>query len=353
MTLTPRQRIVIYRELSALAEQGETNSKRYKELKKAFNYKGNATCATDGLCATACPVGINTGLLIKELRWKENGVLANAIASGIAGNMGTVTGMLRPLLKLPHVLSKLVGYNAFERFASFLFRASAHKFPLWTRHTPSGASKFKELTGVENGMEMVYFPSCITRTMGASADYEDVDFVSVTEQIIALLTRADFTIRYPENLSKLCCGMAFSSKGFRKQAAQKAEELNEALLRASDNGRLPILCDMSPCLLHMRETLDKRLRLYEPVEFIYDFMRDRLNFTKLPVTVAVHSTCSTTKMGVQDKLVELAGLCEPGGLSLSSYLLRLGGRSWFLLSGTKRFRSSLLETEFAWGDGRI
>ena len=88
--------------------------------------------------------------------------------------------------------------------------------------------------------------------------------------------------------------MAFSSKGFRKQAAQKAEELNEALLRASDNGRLPILCDMSPCLLHMRETLDKRLRLYEPVEFIYDFMRDRLNFTKLPVTVAVHSTCSTT-----------------------------------------------------------
>ena len=309
VTLTPRQRIVIYRELSALAEQGETNSKRYKELKKAFNYKGNATCATDGLCATACPVGINTGLLIKELRWKENGVLANAIASGIAGNMGTVTGMLRPLLKLPHVLSKLVGYNAFERFASFLFRASAHKFPLWTRHTPSGASKFKELTGVENGMEMVYFPSCITRTMGASADYEDVDFVSVTEQIIALLTRADFTIRYPENLSKLCCGMAFSSKGFRKQAAQKAEELNEALLRASDNGRLPILCDMSPCLLHMRETLDKRLRLYEPVEFIYDFMRDRLNFTKLPVTVAVHSTCSTTKMGVQDKLVELAGLC--------------------------------------------
>ena len=92
---------------------------------------------------------------------------------------------------------------------------------------------------------------------GTSADYEDVDFVSVTEQTIVLLTRAGFTIRYPENLSKLCCGMAFSSKGFRKQAAQKAEELNEALLRASDNGRLPILCDMSPCLLHMRETLDK------------------------------------------------------------------------------------------------
>ena len=79
-------------------------------------------------------------------------------------------------------------------------------------------------------------------------------------------------------------------------------------------------------MLHMRETLDKRLRLYEPVEFIYDFMRDRLNFTKLPVTVAVHSTCSTTKMGVQDKLVELAGLCA-NGWSLPLKLLVAVGRA--------------------------
>ena len=103
--------------------------------------------------------------------------------------------------------------------------------------------------------------------------------------------------------------MAFSSKGFREQAKQKEQELNEALLEASDNGRLPILCDMSPCLLHMRETLDKRLRLYEPVEFIYDHLRERLHFHKLPTTVAVHATCSTTKMGVKEKLIALAELC--------------------------------------------
>lgn len=103
--------------------------------------------------------------------------------------------------------------------------------------------------------------------------------------------------------------MAFSSKGFRRQAKEKEDELNEALLKISDNGALPILCDMSPCLLHMRETLDKRLHLYEPVEFIYDFMLDRLEFSPLPITVAVHSTCSTTKMGVTAKLQALAGMC--------------------------------------------
>ena len=309
VTLTPRQRIVIYRELSALADRGETNSARYKELKEAYNYKGNATCATDGLCATACPVGINTGLLIKELRWKENGALANKLASCIAGNISLITSVLRPVLNLPHFLSKCVGYANFEKFTAFLFKISAHKFPLWTRFTPGGAKKFKALSGVENGEEMVYFPACITRTMGASADYGDVDYVGVTEKTVELLTRAGFHILYPENLHSLCCGMAFSSKGFRKQAADKAAQLNEALLKVSDNGRLPILCDMSPCLLHMRETLDKRLHLYEPVEFIHDFMRDRLTFHRLPMTIAVHSTCSTTKMGVKDKLIVVANLC--------------------------------------------
>lgn len=308
VTLTPRQRIVIYRELSMLADQGKTKSNRYRQLTKAFKYKGNHTCATDGLCATACPVGINTGALIKELRWKENGAMANAVASIMAKNMGLVTDLLRPSLSLPHRLARKVGYDKFERFTSFLFKASAHHFPLWTRYTPSGAAKLPQLVG-DKDAEMVYFPACITRTMGASVDYEDVDYVDVTEKTVSLLTKAGFTIRYPENLRNLCCGMAFSSKGFREQAKRKATELNEALLRASDNGRLPILCDMSPCLLHMRETLDKRLRLYEPVEFIYDFMRDRLEFTKLPVMVAVHATCSTTKMGLGDKLTALAGLC--------------------------------------------
>ena len=143
--------------------------------------------------------------------------------------------------------------------------------------------------------------------MGPSADYDDK--AGVTEKTISLLHKAGFAIRYPENIHRLCCGMAFSSKGFRRQAKEKEDELNEALLKISDNGALPILCDMSPCLLHMRETLDKRLHLYEPVEFIYDFMLDRLEFSPLPITVAVHSTCSTTKMGVTAKLQALAGMC--------------------------------------------
>ena len=309
LTLTPRQWIVVYRALSLMAEKGETDTPRYRELREAFRYVGNETCATDGLCGLACPVGINTGLLIKELRWKENGKLANRIASWIGKDMDKVTQGLRPLLSLPHGISRVIGYGTMEGITRAMFQASGHRFPLWTRYTPAGARKltYQTETPLEGQTEMVYFPSCITRTMGASAEYEEK--VGGTEKTIALLHKAGFSIRYPQNIHHLCCGMAFSSKGFRKQAKQKEEELNEALLQISENGALPILCDMSPCLLHMRETLDKRLRLYEPVEFIYDFMLDRLKFEQLPITVAVHSTCSTTKMGVTPKLLALAHLC--------------------------------------------
>jgi len=309
LTITPRQRIVAYRALSSMTEQSEKNTMLYQELKKAFQYNGNETCATDGLCGTACPVGINTGLLIKELRWKENSPFANKIASYIARNMSRVLNVLRPSLRLAHGVAHVVGYGTMEHITRGLFKISGHRFPLWTRFTPSGARKLKYLSETPQAgqPEMVYFPSCITRTMGASADYEEK--TSVTEKTIALLHKAGFSIRYPRNIHHLCCGMAFSSKGFRSQAKMKEDELNTALLAASDNGKLPILCDMSPCLLHMRETLDSRLHLYEPVEFIYDFMLDKLTFKQLPETIAIHSTCSTTKMNITPKLQALANMC--------------------------------------------
>jgi D-lactate dehydrogenase len=85
--------------------------------------------------------------------------------------------------------------------------------------------------------------------------------------------------------------------------------LNEALLRASEDGVLPILCDTSPCLMRMRITLDKRLQLFEPIEFVLRFLKDRLQFNRKTAKVALHATCSTRKMGLDGKLKELALLC--------------------------------------------
>jgi D-lactate dehydrogenase len=103
--------------------------------------------------------------------------------------------------------------------------------------------------------------------------------------------------------------MAFHSKGFRRTAAEKAAELEDALMTASDGGRLPILCDTSPCLHHMKNTLDPSLNLYEPIEFTLTCLAERLTFEKQPGTVALHTVCSAKKMGLEDKLVALARMC--------------------------------------------
>lgn len=311
LTMTPRQRIVAYRHLAELADRPSNNNKTIQELSKEISYPLNETCATDSLCSIACPVNIDTGKLVKELRWQNNGKFAEKIATMMANNMQPITSLVRNILPVPHAVAKAIGYNQMETITKGLYKAGAGIIPLWTRYTPSGAKRIKRNIFPASSSDapmVVYFPSCITRAMGPSADYDEQ--TDAPSKMLSLLYKAGYTVIIPEEKDKLCCGMAFSSKGFRKQAAQKESELNLALLEASRDGQLPIVCDMSPCLLHMKETLDPRLKLYDQIEFIHDFLIDKLKFEQLPITVAVHTTCSSTKMNLSSKLYNIASLCS-------------------------------------------
>jgi D-lactate dehydrogenase len=143
--------------------------------------------------------------------------------------------------------------------------------------------------------------------MGPAAG--DPDARAVSEAMISVLGKAGYDVLLPEDLPSLCCGMPFESKGFPALAEAKARELEAALLSASRDGALPVVCDTSPCLWRMRKTLDPRLRLYEPVEFVHDHLMGVLAFERRAGTVAVHVTCSATKLGVGDKLRAVAQAC--------------------------------------------
>ena len=155
---------------------------------------------------------------------------------------------------------------------------------------------------------VVYFPSCITRSMGVSKAYSnEVEITRLTEK---LLLKAGYKVVYPDNLNKLCCGMAFSSKGYVEAGKKASDELEAALLKASENGKYPVLCDMSPCLYTMHTNMDGgALKLYEPAEFILKFLVDKLNIKKLDRRIAVFAVCSTKKLGVDNLLFEVAKRC--------------------------------------------
>ncbi|MDK9706188.1 MAG: FAD-binding oxidoreductase [Desulforhopalus sp.] len=308
LTFTPRQRIVGRREISRRMASG-SDPKKVKEFAKAYRYPGKDTCAADSLCSTRCPVGIDTGKMVKAMREEANGKLGNAIADWVAGNFGGIAKTISATLNTVDSLHKITGTPFMETASSLARKATLDQLPLWNREMPSGVPKIATDTGVFGGeLRVVYFPSCASRSMSGPAR-EDTERDALPVKTKSLLRKAGYEIIYPAGLDGLCCGQAFESKGFMAQADQKSRELSDALLAASDNGKIPVLCDTSPCFYRMQATLDKRLQLFEPIEFVLTFLMDKLKLRQLDVKVAVHPTCSTRKLGLENKLEQLARAC--------------------------------------------
>ena len=308
LTLSPRQRIVAYREISRLAASGQ-EPHRLAQLRDEYDYFGDQTCATDGLCALACPVEIDTGKLIKELRRQKAGPLARRMAAALAGHMAQVTASARLGLRLVDLVHLVLGRSALGSLAGGMRRLSGGRIPQWTPQMPRASRHLKPAASAAaaDAPAVVYFPACITRSMGpARGDGQSQDLPHLTQ---ALLRKAGFRVIYPEKLDELCCGMAFASKGYKEAGDAKAAELNAALLAASDGGRIPVLADMSPCLYRMKETLDPRLKLHEPIAFTLEYLAPRLEFHPLPEKVLIHAVCSAKKMGLEPAFLRLARMC--------------------------------------------
>jgi D-lactate dehydrogenase len=305
LTLTPRQRIVVYREMTRLAKSGREPHVA-ATLSKVFRYSGNETCATDGLCAMACPVKIDTGKLIKNLRTEAIGGHQKR-ALWIADRMAGTTATVRQALSVLGFFHQFFGTPVMKSISGGLRAVSGNRIPQWNEFMPLGAKKIRKKHGLKSPLKVVYFPSCINRAMGVSK--ENKHEKQLSEKVLELLNKGGFEVIYPENLNGLCCGMAFSSKGYTEAGQKKSDELEAALLKASENGKYPVLCDMSPCLFTMKENMHSGLKLFEPVEFILEYLLPQLEITPLKETIAVFPVCSMKKMGLEDKLLKLAEMC--------------------------------------------
>jgi D-lactate dehydrogenase len=156
-------------------------------------------------------------------------------------------------------------------------------------------------------MKVVYFPSCISRSMGPARN--DKDQRPLREVMHSVLTKAGYEVIYPQDMDNLCCGMPWESKGFFDIADEKSDELEKVLLKLSENGKYPIVCDTSPCLYRMKRAFKSGIELHESVEFAHDFLLQHLNIKKTPETIAVHVTCSSIKMSLSDKFKAVAEAC--------------------------------------------
>lgn len=310
LTLSPRQRIVIAREIARLKAMGEDPA-RLKQMLHDARYYSDETCATDGLCGLVCPVKIDTGKFIKHVRHEESSDTAKSVASYIGNRMAGTTSILRGGLNFVHFFHSILGDTLMGGIASAMRTVSLKTIPKWNKDMPQGGHKIKHSI-VNEGQpdKVVYFPSCINRSMGKSKGY-DKDDVELTRKTQELLQRAGFTIIYPEGINSLCCGMAFSSKGLKEEGARKSKELEDALLKASGNGKYPVLFDMSPCFYTFHEAYrNKDLKIYDPIEFMLDFVMPKLQVKHPRDIVTVFPVCSVKKIGMEQKLLQLAKMCS-------------------------------------------
>lgn len=320
ITTTPRMRIILQREISFLKRTGK-EPHRLTRLLKDYDYAGNATCATDGLCAKACPLSINTGDNSKYLRSQAITPTTLRIARRLSKNMNGVTTFMRFGLGAVDVAHSLLGNQVMDTLASKAHLVTKNRIPLWNPWMPGRGSAPKMPANSsdlnlksaslksrgEESLKVVYFPSCISRSMGPAR--MDKDQRPLHEVMLSILTKAGYEVIYPEHMDKLCCGMPWESKGYFEIADEKSAELEKVLLKASENGKYPILCDTSPCLYRMRGAFKSEIKLHDSVEFTNDFLLDRLQFRKVPETVAVHVTCSAVKMHISDKFKAVAEAC--------------------------------------------
>lgn len=303
LTLSPRQRIVIWRDIQARKRAGIDT----RELEEAFAYQGIDTCAATGLCAQRCPVGINTGDLVRKLR--GNAAHHTGSADWLADHFATALKGARLTLRMADGARRLLGAPLLEKTSGTLRRLSAGRLPQWTPALPQAAKPIHFTPPAHDARpRVVYLAACVSRAMGpAASDGEQVPLVDKTRM---LLEKAGYQVVFPAQLESLCCGQPFASKGYAGQAEAKRREMIDALLEASRGGLDPIYCDTSPCTLRlMQDGLDSRLDLFDPVRFIRTHLLDRLEFTPQDKPIAVHVTCSTQHLGEAQGLIDLVRRC--------------------------------------------
>ena len=319
LTLSSRMRIAVQREIRYLTKTGD-NPGRLATLKKQYKYYGDQTCATDGLCATSCPMKINTGELTHLIRQLDmnNNKMGYKVGEFAANHMAGVKSGLRVVLDVAHLGHLALGSTLMTHVCRTMNKMG---MPLWTTAMPKKKRQPKpsDLTQFiiehslprndhpDPSLKVVYFPSCINQTMGQSKEGKKKH--ALVDEVIQLMAKAGYEVIFPEGMEKMCCGQIWESKGMLDIADRKSAELETALWKASKEGRYPVLCAQSPCLHRMKKVM-KKMKLYEPAEFIMTYLVDRLDVHPIDRHVALHLTCSTREMGVDKDMIALAKLCS-------------------------------------------
>ncbi|MEO5887049.1 MAG: FAD-binding and (Fe-S)-binding domain-containing protein [Anaerolineales bacterium] len=315
LTLTPRQRIVVQREVSRLKALG-SYSPELDSVMDDFSYAGIETCAADGLCTTACPVGINTGDYIKHLR--TDSIKNEKSPLWVANHFALTETAVGLGVRLGHAAEKVIGVDWVQAISVAAEKISHTTLPKWNHHIPQPTNNLDALRVPGVKKDFIYFPSCISRQLG-SPKSRITNYTSLAETLVTISNRANINLHIPENVTGHCCGMPFASKGYKLAYQLSLHNTLMKMWEWSGQGRYPIVIDTTSCTQTLRTCRDdlqeedkelwKRLTILDSVEFLHDFVLPKLEIRPIDEDVMLHPNCSARKLELDAKMLKIAKAC--------------------------------------------
>jgi D-lactate dehydrogenase len=309
LTMTPRRRIVARRALQRMRSNGDKAGEM--ELLSAYEYDGLDTCATDGLCATDCPVDINTGELVKRLRSEKHGAFGKKVAGFLAKNYGATEKIARLGIGIGAAIDGFAGLKIITRITHGL-RKIIPSMPVWM-HSLHAAKSLPNATHATP--DVIYFSSCINRVMKHGGDKK-----SLQQTLLDLSVAAGLKVYMPPRISGHCCGQPFTSKGYFDAGNAILMKTIDALLEWSEQGKVPVMCDFSSCTYTFLQNAKKlpvayqqkfaMLQVVDSVEFLQKQVVPNLNIQKNDEAVVLHPTCAVTKLHLNDAFTNIAQTCS-------------------------------------------
>ena len=311
LTTTPRQRIVLRREMA----RQPPGSPVLEALLAEYEYDAVETCAADGTCLLACPVGIDTGKFVKSLRADQHSDRAQKVALRLAGRWDSVERAARAGLAAGD--HGRVARGAMRGASRVVRRAVSDELvPEWPANMPRPAPAKLPLTA-RGGATAVYLPACVNRIFGRARNGGSGG-PGLPEALVAVSARAGMPVWIPPDAAGHCCATPWTSKGFGEGARRMANHTIDALWRWSDGGQLPIVCDASSCTLGLAEEAvpllsevnaerHSRLRILDSIAWARELL-PKLEIERKLGSVAVHPPCATRHLELDADLRAIASM---------------------------------------------
>ncbi|MFI9024370.1 FAD-binding and (Fe-S)-binding domain-containing protein [Streptomyces sp. NPDC053560] len=313
LTTTPRQRIVLRREMM----RQHPDSPVTDALLDAYGYDAVDTCAGDSTCKLACPVGIDTGAMMKDFRHRRHSPREEKTAALTAKRFKTVEASARLAVAAADRIGQRLGDRLLETVTDAARKAVRPDLvPRWLPAIPGAAARRLPPTRRQDAVA-VYYPACVNRIFGEPDGYRGP---SLPEAVVAVSRRAGKPVWIPDDVAGTCCATIWHSKGYDEGNAVMANRMVEAAWGWTAGGRLPLVVDASSCTLGIahevvpyltedHKQLHAELTVVDSVVWAAEELLPHLEVVRTVDSAVLHPTCSMRHLGDEAQLRTVAEAC--------------------------------------------